>query len=51
LSKYLSIPEPRIEYLIRKRDKRYIPILSKLSISSSEELTKYIDEEKEALKR
>ncbi len=51
LSKYLSIPEPRIEYLIRKRDKRYIPILTKLSISTSEELAKYVEEEKEALKR
>ena len=51
LSQIISIPKPRIEYLIRKRDKRYISILNKLSISTSEEIVKYIEEETEAIKR
>ncbi len=36
---------------IRKRDLRYIPIFNKLSISISEEIKKYLDEEKDAIKK
>jgi len=51
LSLYLNIPEPRIKYLIRKRVKRYIPIINKLSIDSYEKLKSYLKSEREALKR
>lgn len=51
LSQVLSTPEPRILHLIRKRDKRYTSILSKLSIDSSEEIKDYIKDEREAIKR
>lgn len=51
LSKVISILQTRIENMIRKRNKRYAPILSKLSIESSEKIEKYITEEKDALKR
>jgi len=43
--------EKRIENMIRKRNKRYTPILPKLSIEASEKIEKYIIEEKDALKR
>jgi len=51
LSKIISILQPRIEELIRKRHKRFTPILSKLSIETSEKVEKYISEEKDAYKR
>ncbi len=50
LSKFIDIPEPRIKYLIRKRIKRYIPIIKKLSIQENEKLDKYLKEEKKAVK-
>jgi len=51
LSRYLNTPEPRIKFLIRKRIKRYIPILNKLSIDWYEKLKKYLSSEKDAIKR
>jgi arsenate reductase-like glutaredoxin family protein len=51
LSKIIPILETRIEHLIRKRDKRYVKLISKLSIESSEKIEKYISDEKNALKR
>ena len=40
-----------LKHYIRKRDLRYIPIYNKLSIYLSEEIKKYLSEEKDALKR
>jgi arsenate reductase-like glutaredoxin family protein len=51
LSKIIPILEARVEHLIRKRDKRYVKLLSKLSIESSEKIEKYISDERDALKR
>ena len=51
LSKIIPILEARVEHLIRKRDKRYVKLISKLSIESSEKIEKYISDEKDALKR
>lgn len=51
LSKIISVLEVRIEDMIIKRDKRYTPLLSKLSIEWSEKIEKYIEEEKAAFKR
>ncbi len=51
LARYINVLEPRIKYLIRKRKKRYIPILNKLSIDWYEKLKVYLDSEKDAVKR
>ncbi len=51
ISKILPIIETKIEYMIRKRDKRYVKLLSKLSIETSEKIETYIADEKDALKR
>ena len=51
LSKIIPIIETKIEYIIRKRDKRYVKLLSKLSIESSEKIENYINDEKDAFKR
>ncbi len=51
LSKIIPIIETRIEYLIRKRNKRYAKLLSKLSIEASEKIENYIKDEKDAFKR
>jgi len=51
LAQYINIPQPRIKYLIRKRVKRYIPIINKLSIDWYEKLKSYLNTEKEAIKR
>ena len=40
-----------IKHLIRKRDLRYVVILNKLSISSSEEIKQRIEDEKQAINR
>jgi len=37
--------------MIRKRDKRYVKLLSKLSIEASEKIESYIKDERDALKR
>jgi len=50
-SEILGGDESEYKNLIRKRDLRYIPIINKISLSSSEKITKYIDEEKQALKQ
>ena len=51
LAKNTQIIEWRIKKLIKKREKRYNPIIKKLSIESSNKLEKYIQEEYDALKR
>lgn len=51
LSKYIDIPILRLEYLLRKREKKYIPIIKKLSIDWFEELKWYMDDEKDAIKK
>lgn len=51
LSKIIPIIETKIEYMIRKRDKRYVKLLSKLSIESSEKIENYLLDEKDAFKR
>jgi len=51
LSKIISILKLRIEHLIRKRDKRYVPLLSKISIESSEKIEEYIYNEIDAVNR
>lgn len=51
LSEILNIPEDDLKRMTRKRDLRYIPILNKLSISSSEYIKNYIKEEYEVLRK
>lgn len=51
LSAALSTNEERLKYLTRSRDLRYIPILNKLSISSSEYIKDYIEWENDALNK
>lgn len=51
LSKIIWTNEERLKNLTRKRDLRYIPIISKLSITSSEYIFEYIKDEKEAINR
>lgn len=51
LSDVIPIVEAKIEYMIRKRDKRYVKLLSKLSIEASEKIESYIKDERDALKR
>ena len=51
LAQHLPILQPRIEYLIRKRKVRYIPILQKLWIDVSDEVISYLKEEEEALNK
>ncbi|MDD3646309.1 MAG: penicillin-binding protein 2 [Candidatus Gracilibacteria bacterium] len=51
LSKIIGTNEERLKNLTRKRDLRYIPIINKLSISSSEYILEYIKDEKEAISR
>ncbi len=51
LSPIISFPEETIIHLARKREIKYIPILSRLSIDESADLEEYIHEEEENLKR
>ncbi len=51
LAKIIPILQTRIENLIRKRNKRYASLLSKLSIETSEKIEKYISDENDAYKR
>ncbi|MBW7954595.1 penicillin-binding protein 2 [Candidatus Gracilibacteria bacterium] len=51
LINYVNLDEEKIKNLIKKRDLKYLLILPKLSISSSDYLKTKIDEEKEAYKR
>jgi len=40
-----------LKYAMRKRDLRYVAILNRMTISNSEKIKEYIDEEKQAIKR
>jgi len=51
LSKIIWTNEERLKNLTRKRDLRYIWIINKLSITSSEYIFNYIKDEKEAITR
>ncbi len=51
LSEIIWYKKEDLEYLLRKRELRYIPIINKLSIYASEFLKSHLDEEKEAIKR
>lgn len=51
LSKIMWTNEERLKNLTRKRELRYIPIINKLSIDSSDYITSYIKDEKDALSR
>ncbi|MDD4151992.1 MAG: penicillin-binding transpeptidase domain-containing protein, partial [Candidatus Gracilibacteria bacterium] len=51
LSDILQEDETSLAYRMRKRDLRYIPIISKLSISLYDEINKKINDEKESIKR
>ena len=51
LAKVISILEVRIQTLIRKRNKRFAHLLSKLSIETSEKIEKYLSDENDAYRR
>ncbi len=51
LSTILPYTKDRLEYLLRKRDIRYIPIINKVTIHVSEYVKNYLDEEKQALRK
>ena len=51
LSPILSIESEDLEYMMRKRKIRYVQILSKLSISVSEYVKTYLDDETIAIKK
>jgi len=51
LSTIMNFSKEELEYLIRKRELRYIPVINKLSINVSEYLKKYLDDEKEATRK
>jgi hypothetical protein len=46
----MGIEKERLEKIIRKRVLRYMPILKKLTISTSEYVRNYIEDEKKAIK-
>jgi len=51
LSTVFPYTEGKIKYLIRKRELRYVPIVNKVSIHVSEYVKKYLDEERQALRK
>ncbi len=51
LSVIMQYSKEDLEYLLRKRDLRYIPILNKVSIHVSEYLKDYLKEENQAIKK
>ena len=51
LSTVFPYTKEKLEYMLRKRDLRYIPIINKVSIHVSEYLKNYLDEEKQALRK
>ncbi len=51
LAPLISFPIETVEYLVRKRIVKYIPILTRLSIDESSDLKSYIKEEKAAIKK
>ncbi|MGB2110780.1 MAG: hypothetical protein ACPHY8_02460 [Patescibacteria group bacterium] len=46
----MNIEEDRLNSLLRQRKIRYVPIMNKLSITASEYVKEYLDEEQTALK-
>lgn len=51
LSKIISYSKEDLEYMLRKREIRYVPIINKISIYVSEYLKNYLDDEKEAIQK
>ncbi|MDP2090565.1 MAG: penicillin-binding protein 2 [Candidatus Gracilibacteria bacterium] len=51
LSPLLGYQKSDLEYILRKRELRYVPIFNKVSIYVSEYLKNYLDEEKEAIQK
>ena len=51
LNKNIFIQKENAEQLIRKRDLRYVPIINKISISTWEEIKKYLSDENIAIKK
>jgi stage V sporulation protein D (sporulation-specific penicillin-binding protein) len=51
LSSILIIPPEDIEKAAKKRAVKYIPIISRISIWLTDEVKKYLDEEKQAMKK
>jgi len=47
----LKISEDRIQSLIKKREKKYIPIWPKLSLEASEKINEYIKDENQAISK
>lgn len=51
ISSIIWIEEETVKKLIKKRELRYIPIINRISISLSDEVKKFINEENEAIKK
>ncbi|MBT3727361.1 hypothetical protein HOG21_07035 [bacterium] len=51
LSYIIPYTKKDLEYLLRQRTLKYIPIINKLSIHLSEFLKKYISDENKAIKK
>ncbi|MDR1987426.1 MAG: hypothetical protein LBQ24_01305 [Candidatus Peribacteria bacterium] len=47
----MLMDEEDLKNLTRKRDLRYVPIMNKLSIESSDYISNYITEEKDAISK
>ncbi|MCH2188428.1 penicillin-binding protein 2 [Candidatus Gracilibacteria bacterium] len=51
VAKILGTNQEKMKHLMRKRDVRYVPILNRLSIDTSEYIKQYLDEERQAIKK
>lgn len=51
LNKTTSIENDELATYVEKKDLRYIPIINKISITTSEEIKKYLDDEQIAIKK
>lgn len=51
ISNILIIDKEKLKNLTRKRDLRYVPILNRISVNSSEKIKDLIKEEKDAIKK
>jgi hypothetical protein len=51
LKSFFTYDNTELQGLLKKRIVRYIPIVNKLNISLSDEIKKYIEEEKDAMKK
>jgi cell division protein FtsI/penicillin-binding protein 2 len=51
ISEILWVKKQGIFYKIRKRDKRYTPIINKLSINISDEIEQFLKEEKQSIRQ